>query len=82
MTQFLLYIYIFKIGGGWEFPGGLVVKELALTLLQFRFNTWPGNFCNLKCSQKKKKKKKKWWVLIIVLTGNINGAFSKCSAVF
>ena len=79
MKQFLLYIYIFKIGGGWEFPGGLVVKELALTLLQFRFNIWSGNFCNLQFSQKKKKK---GWGLIIVLTGNINGAFSKCSAVF
>ena len=27
-----------------EFPGGLAVKDSALPLLWFRFNTWPRNF--------------------------------------
>ena len=26
------------------FPGGLVAKDLALSLLWHRFNPWPGNF--------------------------------------
>ena len=28
-----------------EFPGGLVVKDLALSLRWLGFNSWPGNFC-------------------------------------
>ena len=28
-----------------EFPGGLVVKDSALSLLWLGFNLWPGNFC-------------------------------------
>ena len=28
-----------------EFPGGLVVKDPALSLLRLRFNPWPRNFC-------------------------------------
>ena len=31
----------------WEFPGGLAVKDLALSLLWFGFNPWHGNFCML-----------------------------------
>ena len=27
-----------------EFPGGLAVKDLALSLLWLWFNSWPGNF--------------------------------------
>ena len=27
-----------------EFPGGLVVKDSALSLLWLRFDSWPGNF--------------------------------------
>ena len=27
-----------------EFPGGLLVKDLALSLLGHTFNLWPGNF--------------------------------------
>ena len=30
--------------GGLEFPGGLMVKGLALPLLWPRFDPWPGNF--------------------------------------
>ena len=28
-----------------EFPGGLGVKDLALSLLGLRFNPWPKNGC-------------------------------------
>ena len=48
-----------------ESPGGLVVKDLALSLLWLRsllwwgFDPWPGNFCMPWAWQKKKKKKKK-----------------------
>ena len=28
-----------------EFPGGLEVKDLILSLLWLRFDPWPGNFC-------------------------------------
>ena len=41
------------------FPGGLVVKDLALSLLLQEFNHCPGNFCMLPVQPKKKKKKKK-----------------------
>lgn len=27
------------------FPGGPVVKDLAWSLLQCKFDPWPGNFC-------------------------------------
>lgn len=27
-----------------EFPGSLAVKDLALSLLWFGFDPWPGNF--------------------------------------
>ena len=36
-----------------EFPGGLMVKDLVLSLLGRRFHPWPGNFC---MAQPKKKK--------------------------
>ena len=44
-----------------EFPGGLAVKDLALSFLWFRsllwhrFDTWPGNF-HMLCAWPKKKK--------------------------
>ena len=28
-----------------EFPGGLVVKDLASSLLWLTFDPWPGDFC-------------------------------------
>ena len=28
-----------------EFPGGLAVKDLALSLLWVKFKPWPENFC-------------------------------------
>ena len=28
-----------------EFPGGLVVKDSALSLLWLGFDPWPGTFC-------------------------------------
>ena len=28
-----------------EFPGGLKVKDLSLSLLRHGFDPWPGNFC-------------------------------------
>ena len=45
-----------------EFPGGLAVKDLALTLLWLRlllwcrFDPWPGNFHMLWVQPQKKKK--------------------------
>ena len=42
-----------------EFPCGLVVRDLALSLLWLRFNPWPRNFCMPWALPKKKKKKKK-----------------------
>ena len=40
-----------------EFPGDLVVKDLALSLLWPRFNQWPGNCHTLQVRQKKKTPK-------------------------
>ena len=48
-----------------EFPGGLVVKDLALSLLWLRsplwhrFDPWPGKF-HILSGQPKKKKKEMW----------------------
>ena len=41
-----------------EFPGGLVVKDLVLSVLWLGFDPWPGNFCTSRGWPKKKKKKK------------------------
>ena len=38
-----------------EFPGGLVVMDLALSLLWLRFNPWPGNFRTLQARPKREK---------------------------
>ena len=35
--------FFFLLTGNLEFPGGLVVKDLALSLLWLSFNPWPGN---------------------------------------
>ena len=42
-----------------EFLGGLVFKDLALSLLWCRFDCWPRNFCMLWAQPPSKKKKKK-----------------------
>ena len=46
-----------------EFPGGLVVKDLALSLLWRGFDPWPGNFLMPwgwpKESKKERKKERK-----------------------
>ena len=34
-----------KRKAGQEFPGGLAIKDSALSLLWLGFNPWPGNFC-------------------------------------
>ena len=41
------------------FPGGLAVKEAALSVLWFRFDPWIRNFPTLWAWQKKKKEKEK-----------------------
>ena len=41
-----------------EFPGGLTVRELALSLLWHRFDSWPGNFHTLQVCLKNKTKQK------------------------
>ena len=40
-----------------EFPGGLAVKDSALSLPWLRFNPWPRNFHMPQVQPKKKKKK-------------------------
>ena len=42
----------------WEFPGGLVVKDLALLLLQLEYDPQPGNL-HIPWTWPKKKKKKR-----------------------
>ena len=44
-----------------EFPGGLVVKDSALSLLRLRFHTWPGNFC-MSWMQPKNEKRFYYWL--------------------
>lgn len=39
-----------------ELPGGLVVKELALSPLWLRLNPWPRNFLHAKGTDEKKKR--------------------------
>lgn len=41
-----------------EFPGGLVAKDLVLSLLWHEFNPWPRNFCMPQVQPKKRIKKK------------------------
>ena len=36
--------YTCKIIVTWEFPGGLAVKDLMLSLLWHGFSPWPGTF--------------------------------------
>ena len=36
-----------KKSHAWEFPGGLVIKNSALSLLWLRLDPWSGNFCML-----------------------------------
>ena len=40
-----------------EFPGGLLVKDPALSLLWLGFDPWPGNFCMLQAWPKNTSKK-------------------------
>ena len=42
-----------------EFPGGLVVKDMGLSLLSHGFDAWPRNFCMPWAWHPKNKKKKK-----------------------
>ena len=42
---------------GLELPGGLAVKDPALSLLWLTSGPWPGNFCLPLGTAKKKKKK-------------------------
>lgn len=48
-----------------EFPGGLLVKDLALSLVWLElllwreFDSWPGNFSMTRVHPKKKEKKEK-----------------------
>ena len=39
-----------------EFPGGLVVKDPALSVRWLRFDPWPGNFCMPQAWPKNKEK--------------------------
>ena len=42
----------------WRFPGGLAVKDLALSLLWHVSDPWPRNFCMQWVQPRKKKEKK------------------------
>ena len=57
----LFYVYIFciLIYHFEEFPGGLAVKDLALSLLWLRFIPWPQECLHATGMAKRKKKKKK-----------------------
>ena len=45
------------------FPGGLMVKDPALSLLWLGFDPWPGNFRMPGAAEKKKKKSmNQWWL--------------------
>ena len=46
---------------GWEFPGGLMAKDLALLLWWHRFNPWPRNFYMPWAQPKQKIKKEQLW---------------------
>ena len=46
-----IWMYYFNINE--EFPGGLVVKDLALSLLWLGFDAWPRNFHMLQVRPKK-----------------------------
>ena len=41
------------------FPGSLMVKDSALSLLWLRFDPWLGNFCMPRDQPKKKEKKER-----------------------
>lgn len=51
-------IVSFKKFPPWEFPGGLVVRDLVLSLLWSGFVPWPGNLCILVVAQKTPNKQK------------------------
>ena len=52
----ILILMIFSQNWGClEFPGGLAVKDSALSLLWLGFNPWSTNFCMLRVRSKKKK---------------------------
>ena len=38
-----------------EFPCGLVIQDVALSLLWYRFSPWPGNLCMSQTQSKKEK---------------------------
>lgn len=44
MTNIMMTKLYIESTGGLEFPGGLMVKGLALPLLWPRFDPWPRNF--------------------------------------
>ena len=48
-----------KKSEGWEFPGGLVVKDSALSLLWIGFNPWPRELPQAAGAPPKKKEKRK-----------------------
>ena len=49
-----------------EFPGGLVVKDLVLSLLWLRFDPWSGNLCMpWVWLERKKKDRDLNWVLFL-----------------
>ena len=39
------WCWVLKNAQAWEFPSGLVVKDLALSLWWLGFDPWPKNFC-------------------------------------
>lgn len=47
----------YKKVAGWEFPGGLVGKDLALSLQGCGFSPWLSNFYMPRSGQKKERKK-------------------------
>ena len=63
-----------------EFPGGLVVKDLALSLLWLGFYPWPVNFY-MSWVQPKKKKKREREMSVYVNQNPLRGKDGGCSSI-
>ena len=55
-----------------EFFRGLVIKDLAMSLLWLRFHSWPRNF-HMPQAQSKKKKKKCNFFFVCFYFGCVHG---------
>ena len=61
----LTYTKTFKRKKFQEFPGGLAIKDLVLSLLWLEIEPWPGTSTCCGCSQNRKKKKERNFLIIL-----------------